>query len=172
MQRGLTLIELIVTMALMALILGMAIPVSRSIMVSSELTATTNAMVGVLNEARVQGIRRNRTVWISPGVGKDGVTEWQNGVHATVGAPEEFLNQTVFLRAVSGIDERLEVTVDGANATQDAFGFSPEGFLVNADRVDFVLCNTVTPSDSRRVRINLGGQIETTDVQRDGCGGS
>lgn len=172
MQRGLTLIELIVTMALMALILGMAIPATRSIMVSSELTATTNAMVGVLNEARVQGIRRNRTVWISPGVGDGGVTAWQNGLHATVGAPEEFLDQTVFLRAVGDIDDRLEVTVTGADATQDAFGFSPEGVLVNADRVDFVLCNSIAPSDSRRVRINLGGQIETTEIQRDQCGGS
>lgn len=172
MQRGLTLIELVVTMALMVIILGMAIPVSRSIMASSELTATANAMVGVLNEARVQGIRRNRTVWISPGVGGNGVTAWQNGVQVTVGAPDEFMNQTVFLRAVSSIDERLAVTVDGADATQDAFGFSPEGFLVNADRVDFVLCNSVTPSNSRRVRINLGGQIETTDVQREECGGS
>ena len=172
MQRGLTLIELIVTLALMAILLSMAIPVSRSIMASSELTATTNAMVGVLNGARVQGIRRNRTVWISPGVGRNGVTAWQNGVHATVGAPEEFMDQTVFLRAVSGIDERLVVTANGAGATQDAFGFSPEGFLVNADRVDFVLCNSVTPSNSRRVRINLGGQIETTDIQREECGGS
>ncbi|MGM0451288.1 MAG: GspH/FimT family pseudopilin [Pseudomonadota bacterium] len=172
MQRGLTLIELIVTMALMALILGMAIPVSRNIMASSELTATANAMVGVLNEARVQGIRRNRTVWISPGVGSNGVTEWQNGIHATVGAPQEFLDQTVFLRAVGGIDDRLRVTVDGADTTQDAFGFSPEGFLVNADRVDFVLCNSVAPSNSRRVRINLGGQIETTDIQRDECDAS
>jgi type IV fimbrial biogenesis protein FimT len=171
-QRGLTLIELIVTMALMALILGMAIPVSRSIMASSELTATTNAMVGVLNEARVQGIRRNRTVWISPGVGESGTTAWQNGIHATVGAPEEFLEQTVFLRAVSTIDGRLEVSVDGAEATQDAFGFSPEGYLLNADRVDFVLCNSITPSDSRRVRINLGGQIETTTIEREECDGA
>lgn len=59
---GVTLVELMVTIAVAAILLAVAVPGFRNLIVSNRLTATTNAFVAALNLARIEAIKRNARV--------------------------------------------------------------------------------------------------------------
>ncbi len=57
--QGFTLIELVVTMMVAGVLIGVAVPSYRTLMVSNRLSATANDYVAALSEARMDAIRRN-----------------------------------------------------------------------------------------------------------------
>lgn len=64
--KGLTLIELMVTVAVLAILLTIALPDLRGFIVSNRLASDVNAFVGMLNYARSEAITRNQSVIICP----------------------------------------------------------------------------------------------------------
>jgi type IV fimbrial biogenesis protein FimT len=61
-QRGFTLIELMVTIAVAAILVAMAVPGFQSAVNGNRLATAANEMVASLQTARVEAIRRNRRV--------------------------------------------------------------------------------------------------------------
>jgi type IV fimbrial biogenesis protein FimT len=60
--RGFTLIELMVTVAVMAIVLGLAVPGFQSVVNGNRLAGASNEMVASLQTARMEAIRRSRRV--------------------------------------------------------------------------------------------------------------
>ena len=58
-QRGFTLVELMVTMAIAVVLMMFAVPSFKSITLSNKLTTSANDMVSALNIARMEAIKRN-----------------------------------------------------------------------------------------------------------------
>jgi len=58
-QRGFTLIELMVTLAVAGILLGIAVPSFRQLIFSNRLTATANEVVTALTVARSESVKRN-----------------------------------------------------------------------------------------------------------------
>jgi type IV fimbrial biogenesis protein FimT len=58
-RAGFTLVELMVTLAVAAIMLTIAVPSFKHMMASSRLTTTANSLVGALNLARMEAIKRN-----------------------------------------------------------------------------------------------------------------
>lgn len=66
LARGFTIIELLTTMAVSAVIFALAVPGFTHMMASHRLTDTANAFVESLNQARLQAVRGNqRTIFCS-----------------------------------------------------------------------------------------------------------
>lgn len=63
-QTGFTLVELLVTMAVAAILLAVAVPSFRSTILSNRLTSTTNDLVGTLAQARSEAIKRGTRVTV------------------------------------------------------------------------------------------------------------
>lgn len=63
---GFTLVELMVTLAVLAVLLGIAVPSFQDITNRNRLTAVTNEMVGAIQLARVEAVRRNARVVFCP----------------------------------------------------------------------------------------------------------
>jgi type IV fimbrial biogenesis protein FimT len=63
-SRGFTLIELMVTLAVMALLMLVAVPSFQSTIASSRVTTVTNDLVGALASARTEAIRRGVRVTV------------------------------------------------------------------------------------------------------------
>ena len=63
-QAGLTLVELVVTLAVLAILLSIAIPNMRSAIATSQLATNTNDLMGVLAQARMEAIRRGVRVTV------------------------------------------------------------------------------------------------------------
>ncbi|WP_232823550.1 GspH/FimT family pseudopilin [Dyella sp. C9] len=58
-QGGFTIVELMVTLVVAAILIGIAIPSFRNIILSSRLTTTANQVVDAINTAKVEAIKRN-----------------------------------------------------------------------------------------------------------------
>ena len=76
LQRGFTLIELLVTMAIAAILLVVAVPGMSQFMRNAELTSATNSLLGAINAARGEAIKRGMHAMVVPING----TDWNSGV--------------------------------------------------------------------------------------------
>lgn len=63
-NRGFTLIELMVTLAVMAIIAGMAFPSLRDFIINSRVTTQTNEFIAALGYARSEAIKRGLDVMV------------------------------------------------------------------------------------------------------------
>lgn len=77
--RGFTLVELMVTVAVLAVILAIGVPSFTGIMHRNRLTASANELVAALQTAKMEAIRRNSRVVICPtanGTSCSGGSDW------------------------------------------------------------------------------------------------
>lgn len=65
-SKGFTLIELMVTVSVLAILVGLALPDLRSFLVSNRLSSDVNGLIGLLNYARSEAIVRNQSVVVCP----------------------------------------------------------------------------------------------------------
>lgn len=65
-EFGLTLIELLVTIAIIGILLSLALPSFRDFLVGSRLSSDVNGFIGLINYARSEAISRNQSVVICP----------------------------------------------------------------------------------------------------------
>ncbi len=64
---GFTLLELLVTIAIVAVIAGIAAPSFQNMMATQRVRSATGDLVSALNFARSEAVKRNRVVTVSPG---------------------------------------------------------------------------------------------------------
>lgn len=75
-QRGFTLIELMVTVAIAAILLMVAVPGMTSFKRNAELTSATNSLLVAINTARGEAMKRGMNAIVKPAVGND----WNSGI--------------------------------------------------------------------------------------------
>ena len=77
--RGFTLVELIVTLGVAAILLGVAVPSMRDLIHNNRLAAATNLFVSSLNIARSEAIKQGRNATVC-------VSDTQNSCSGSTGA--------------------------------------------------------------------------------------
>lgn len=182
---GFTVVELVITIAIVAILAALALPNFREFSVRMTVTDNTNDLVGALNVARSEAVKRGRAAAV---IANDG--DWNNGwqvvVAKTTAAGIEQIPTSPGADAddCSGyvdneVDEDSEVPLcpryHGALAqtytiASAATGggvdtqvtFSPTGAMVGADRFDFSVCRPTEladPEQSRHVVVEASGII-------------
>ncbi|CAP51017.1 prepilin-type N-terminal cleavage/methylation domain-containing protein [Xanthomonas campestris pv. campestris] len=122
-RGGFTLIELMVTVAVLAIVLAVAVPAFGTLIRSSRLTSNANEVVAALQLARSEAVRQNSLV---------AVCRSDNGsTCATGGAWNQFITVVVRSGQVLRVNQvRSGTIVDGSpslNALNDRISFSPDG---------------------------------------------
>jgi len=63
MSRGFTLLELLISLAVLVCMLAVAVPSFRSLNLGSQMVRAASELSGFLNQARSEAIKRNRDLW-------------------------------------------------------------------------------------------------------------
>jgi len=151
-ERGFTLVELMVTLAVAAILLGIALPSFLSTMESSRERSVIDAITTSLKYARSEAVKRNRQLVLcsrdASSTGCLGTTDWaQNGWLLLFDNPDPTPDEV--LRVWDPLDGQAEVTV-------------PPQLVFNADGTLGAASALTIKSgrrDARNFCVNLTGSI-------------
>jgi len=167
-----TLVELLVTIAVMGIALAIAVPSFKDTLRNNYLTATINEFIVTLNYARNEAIRRSMQV----SVAKTG-TNWENGWQVFT----DSANSNNKYGTVEGTDEVLRVhgplsanyILRANNPFANYISFKPSG--VSNTFGSFALCDysnssqAPTKNTARLIIVDLLGRVTfATDSNNDG----
>lgn len=160
--RGLTLVELMVTLIIIGIVVSIAVPNFRDFIEHNRATTESNKIVGALNLARSEAVKRGSTVSVCPSSDQatcSGDSDWEQG-------------WIVFVGDSGSLDEVLRVWGAPADAIAldseaETFSFDSLGEASDGDgewvEVDIDACGAAW---ARRVEVNAAGRV---NVQRGSC---
>jgi len=173
---GFTLVELMITIFVAAILVTLAMPSFRDLLISNRVTENTNQLIADLNLARSEAVNRGTLVAV---VSTSGSNDWSGGWKVI--ADSVFKNDGTFtdsgdtvLRASPGVNSasnysvRTKVTTTAAGGTitpaDGTLIFTSRGNLVpNAASFDINVCRPDSqPARSKRITISTAGIITTT----------
>jgi type IV fimbrial biogenesis protein FimT len=165
--RGFTLVELIVTLAVAAILVSAALPSMRDLIRNNRLTAATNLFVSSLNIARSEAIKqgRNATVCVSDTQNSCSGSNWQLGWLAWVDSDQDgnldFPGEV--LRTVEPLTNSTQIT-----SAENSFQIDPQGNVDNPNAT-LAVCDDRSGETGRLLRVMATGGI-SVNSQYGGCG--
>lgn len=160
---GVTLIELIVTISIMAILLAIGLPSMRSFIVSNRLTSQANTLVSALNLARSEAIKRNIQVAIVANTS----CNWSNGwsIFADTNSDGSFNDDEELQRntAISGM------TINSTNNFKNNIIYRPDGRITNfvGDHID--VCAAISDTGYRRIIVTGTGRVRVESHTSEVC---
>ncbi len=168
--NGFTIIELLVTLAVVAVLISIAAPTMRTTIQNNRIVTLTNDLLSDINYARTESLKRGLNTGLcrsSTGTSCDGAgSTWQGGriVFADTNEDMAFTAGTdQILRARETMTSNTLTTATAPNPLI----FNARGRpLDSAGRpsevtVSFSLCDSRGPSAGRTVQINRNGQVSS-----------
>jgi type IV fimbrial biogenesis protein FimT len=143
---GFTLLELVITVAVLAIALGIAIPSFQGITNRNRLTSVANEVVAAMQLTRMEAIRRNQRVVMCPST--DGSTcsgaNWMRMIVREADAAGEvvrefqFSGQGLAIKSSSNVDDNNQIAFTSS-------GFARVGGTTNAAG-GLSVCSTAVPA--------------------------
>lgn len=156
-QRGFTVIELLITLTVVALVLGIGVPNLRDFILNNRRVAAVNEFVASLALARTEAIARNLSVSMCPSTNGTGcaAVDWDRGwiVFSDTdrdGAIDAGIDDVI--KAVEDMDN-LAITSAELGAS---LSYRPSGRIIN--RGQFVFCDSRGADHARVVQLDLVGR--------------
>ncbi|WP_333608888.1 GspH/FimT family pseudopilin [Arsukibacterium sp.] len=179
-SSGFTLIELMVTIAVLAIVLTVAVPSFTSLVSSSRLNAQVNQLLAAIEYAKTEAVKNNATVIFCHST--DGAScstppaaGWQ-GWAVGMAAAGTGIEAGTEMR--SGLLESPQLVIRPSAVLSDAdhqIRITPQGLLRTNNRLPLTatlrVCapsSSVNPN-SRELRIRSGGQLAVISEQHAGC---
>jgi len=145
-QRGFTLVELLITIAVLAVILVLATPSFTGIINNNRITKATNELAASFAYARSEAVRRNGRIHLVPPTG-DWSDGYKIGIDSTADNDLED-NTDIVLRNVPA--QHATVTVNG---TDTYVVYGQTGSAESSTKFKF----TADSADTRVLTLNLSG---------------
>jgi type IV fimbrial biogenesis protein FimT len=175
-EQGFTLVELMVTVAIVGIMSAIALPNYQQFIINSRLTAQANEFLTMINLTRSEAVKRNTRVTmcksnngtsclVSPPA--DLTASWQTGWIVFVdGGTAGTIDGTDSILKVQGALEGSSTLVGNANVTNYiSYVSNGQSQLANGGSQggSFVLCSPVTTADGRNIVINQWNGKARTD---------
>lgn len=170
--RGFTLVELMITIFVAFILLALALPSFRAVIISNHVTEATNGLLTDLNLARSEAVHRGTQVALINAAGASS-NNWSGGwaVKADTAFDGSFSTD---IRDNPGVDTASKYSVTskvtvlsgaaGTTPTDGAIIFTAQGNLLpKATSYDFNVCRPDSnPAQSKRITIVTSGMMTTT----------
>lgn len=168
-EKGFSLIELMVTLGVAAIVLSVGVPSFRSIIMDNRLVTQANQFVGSVNLARSAAVQYQRNATVCASANYDAavptctaITDWSNGWIVWVDKNRDAATDANEILSVFGPLSNASTfsSIGTAGFTYNSRGFS----VVGGD--DLTLCDSRTAETGRLIRVNAVGRI---NISRQGC---
>lgn len=185
---GFTLVELLVTISIVAILAALAFPSYREFSIRMTVSDNTNSLVGALNAARSEAVKRGRAAAVIANGGN-----WSDGWQVVVAAEnndgsiqdtpvspgasaaecEAYLDNAAddastvplcLLHHLALPDSYRILAASGGGGSDGEVVFAPTGALRDASSFDFSVCRPsadADPTQSRRIHVTATGLIES-----------
>jgi len=147
--QGVTLIELLVALAVAAILLAVGVPMLRDFILNNRLTTHANTLAASLALARAEAVRRNRPVAIVPAA-----SDWSKGWTVGVDADGDGTIDGEVVRSEGPAPDGITVS---AGSTL-AIVFRASGLANRAE--SFRICDSRTGETGREVTLLSTGRAE------------
>jgi type IV fimbrial biogenesis protein FimT len=173
--RGFTLVELMITMAVALVLIMIAVPSFKNLTLSNKLTTTANDIVGAINIARMEAVKRNASAQLcsnttgnntSDTLGSACTTETGSVYILTGGTPAT----TQVLVGTSGITSPIQLNGDmkAVRFTGQGLG-QAAGTSTSYSGTIVDICTSQMSTDNHRVIEMAAGSIITTTTKSGHC---
>lgn len=167
-SNGFSLVELLVSLAVAAVLLGIALPGFNALVRERALAAAINDLAAGIAYARSEAIRRARPISLAARAPESG-NEWAGGYCVLVGGQGSCASASDILRETPALSGFL-LSGDGDLAALPRLTFSARGLPSPALAGAFILCSADTEqSIGRRLNLTRTGR---TDVETTTCHGA
>ena len=174
-QRGFTLIELMVTLAVLAIVLGIAVPSFTQQIRNNGSVALTSEFQAALNYARAEAVKRATRVSICPSTNGTScltATDWHKGWMVFVdGAPTDItaaVTVTTPLRFWGDLDDNALIDAKKGTTALSYVRFTSSGMLAKSAGKDTdarkftVQIKNCSNDAAREITISFAGMLTTT----------
>lgn len=172
---GFTLIEMLVVIAVIAVLVGIAIPSLATFQRTSELRSVAGGFLAALQAARTEAMKRGLDTYVVPATGSDWSTGWTVFADANLNQSLDTASDPVLL-SVGAIPSRTAVASGVSEATAFADGssryvrFNGGGFPLAKDgsfrsgAIEFTVSGS---TEKRRVVLNAVGRARLCNPAKD-----
>jgi|TARA_R110000851_G_scaffold181511_2_gene330051 type IV fimbrial biogenesis protein FimT len=156
-QRGFTLIELMVTLVVLVVLLGVGIPSFNNWVVSTRMDTATMNLAGVLKQARSEAVSRQSVITLAPKAGG-----WTEGL--TMYTDTDAGGNTAYAAANDTLIKDLEFSMGGIAASTSAnaaayISFTSGGLLNEGNNeVEIILCDSTEEEGGSSITVNPVGR--------------
>lgn len=162
-NSGFTLLELLITVALISIVMAIAVPSMTTFTQNDRLTTNINTLIGHLAYARSEAVKRSQQVSICSSNNATTCTggSWQDGwiVYIDADGDNSFTAGEEVLRA--------QQALEGANTLTTAIGtqvtYDYRGFVNAASVGSFQLCDGRSGPHGKTIRISTTGRVRIED---------
>jgi type IV fimbrial biogenesis protein FimT len=172
-QHGFSLIELMVTIAIAAILLAIAAPSFDSVAQSMKLTSYANSLVASIQLARSEAIKRNAVVSLC--VSSNGSTcetgGWEQGWIVMCNSTDNTTcdpagANTIVIESQPAVSSGWKIT---ESSTLASISFQPTGTGANAATLTVCRASPSVSTQERVVRISASGRPSVTKTANAAC---
>ena len=164
-RRGFSIIELMLTITVMGILLGIAVPSFMDTVRNNRLISQNNEFIGSLNLARSEALKRSGSVSVCASADQltcSGSTNWTTGhiVFSDANANGTFDGADEMLQAAGAVPPEFTI-----NASHSFMRFGATGMnALNVQRTFELVRTDCTGLHARRIGVSVVGRVSTTTV--------